>query len=78
MRKKKLVTNPDGSLSYPHQFRVGALVSVDRAANPGLRDNGLGLVTTLDNENMTVFWQESGHTSVYSIATAVLSLRQMD
>lgn len=76
MRKKKLITNADGTLSYPHNFKLGDLVEfVPNSPYKNAYGNGIGLITSIDNDNMKVYWQYNEKFMNYTIASAVLTLQ---
>jgi hypothetical protein len=77
MVKKKLKTNPDGTLSYPHNFKLGDLVEIGDKIHhlKNAYGNGIGIITHIDNDNLKVYWQTNEKFMDYSIASAVLSLK---
>jgi hypothetical protein len=77
MVKKKLKTNPDGTLSYPHSFKIGDLVEIGDKIHllKGAYGNGVGIITFIDNEVLKVYWQANEKYMDYSIASAVLALK---
>lgn len=76
MSKKKLKTNPDGTLVYPHNFKVGDLVEIKNRLHDikTAYGNGFGIITNVTNENLKVYWQANEKYMDYSIASAVLTL----
>lgn len=75
MIKKKLLTNKDGTLSYPHNFKLGDLVEINDIYL--FKQDSLdkfGIVTDISNDTLVVFWQNSQKQIVYNIASAVLIL----
>lgn len=76
MSKKKLITNPDGTLSYPHSFKVGDLVEF-LPGSPYVKayGNGIGIITWLENDKLKIFWQSNQKYMDYTVASAVLTLK---
>jgi hypothetical protein len=77
VKKKKLTTNADGTLNYPHKFNKGDLVEVvdDIHHIKKAYGNGLGIITSIDTENIKVYWQSNEKYMNYTIASAVLALQ---
>ena len=76
MAKKKLITNPDGSLSYPHNFKLGDLVEItENYLFKGAYGNGIGIITNIDNDNLKVYWQGADKYMNYTVASAFMTLK---
>jgi hypothetical protein len=76
MARKKLITNPDGTLSYPHTFKLGDLVELqDIYKFKAAYGNGFGVITSIDNTRLIVFWQDAQKYMDYTVATATLTLK---
>jgi len=74
--KKKLITNPDGTLSYPHIFKIGDLVELqDIYKFKSAYGNGFGVITLIDNSKIIVYWQDTQKYMNYTVATATLTLK---
>jgi hypothetical protein len=77
IKKKKLTTNPDGTLNYPHSFKPGDLVEVveDIGHIKKAYGSGLGVITNIDSNTIKVYWQTKEKYMNYTIASAVLALK---
>lgn len=75
--KKKLQTNPDGTLNYPLEFNLGDLVEFQddiHGVSKGY-GGGIGVVTEIQPNTVKVYWQSVGKYIDYTVAAAVLSLK---
>ena len=70
-KKKKLVMNKDGSLSYPHTFEVGMLIEVNLKWRRQHLDINYGIVTEIRQDQVIIYWQTTMKFETYSIANAV-------
>jgi hypothetical protein len=76
MAKKKLITNSDGTLSYPHNFKLGDLVEITEGYHfKNAYGNGIGIITNIDNENLKVYWQGADKYMNYTVASAFMTLK---
>lgn len=72
-KKKKLIIGKDGSLHYPHSFDNGQMIKFKQGYNKLDGFVGLGIITDVTLDEITVFWQQASEYKKYTIASAVLT-----
>ncbi len=71
-RNRKLTTAKDGTLLYPHKFKVGQLMTFKKDYKNINNFLGLGIISEINGNSIVVFWQEAGTYKTYEAIQAVL------
>ncbi len=71
-KRKKLKMDENGILVYPHKFAVGQMITWSKSWKQLKKEIGLGIVTEITGNSMTIFWQHTGKYMKYNPGTANL------